>query len=114
MQAYNALNATLTAETAVIQSTVTDLQNDIRRLEGTWKDLQSEHGRMESLLAQVNEENLTPRDDHNDSLIARSTLRETLSEQLQAEEALAERLQRVFYIYILQNQEQKGFIWDMF
>lgn len=61
---------------------------------------------MASLLAKVNEEHVSAND--ADSPLARSTLRETLAEQLQQQEALAERLKRVkmcarvvFQLYVL-------------
>lgn len=92
LQAYNALNATLTAETAVIQNTVTDLNNDIRKLEANWKDLQSEHDRMEALLAKVQQDQAGS---DGDTPLKRSTLRETLAEQLHEQESLAERLKKV-------------------
>lgn len=99
MQAFNALKATLSAESAVLQSTVSDITSRIRKQESVWKDLQSEHSRIEMFLAKANEEQL-----NSTSATAkgerRVTLKETLTEQINEQEQLASQLNKVRQNYM--------------
>lgn len=93
-QSYNALSATLSAETAVMQGNVSEINAHIRQQEALWKDLQSEHSRIELLLAQAQEEQLSD-NVSNIRSEKRVTLKETLTQQISEQEQLAERMLKV-------------------
>uniref|UniRef100_A0A336MSW3 CSON000794 protein n=1 Tax=Culicoides sonorensis TaxID=179676 RepID=A0A336MSW3_CULSO len=73
---YNALNATLSAEQATMQSEINETTRNIKKLEENWQDLQVEFERLEMLLEKTREKN------------TQDTLRETLSQQIHQQEKL--------------------------
>lgn len=92
LQTFNTLNATLSAETAVMQSNVSEINNRIRKQETIWKDLQNEYNRIEILLEKANEEQQGLLKKGNEK---RTTLKETLTQQIHDQEQLAEDLSKV-------------------
>lgn len=88
-----------------MQGNIAEVQNHIRLLESMWKDLQSEHDRIEALLDKAEEEQ-----NHQESASAkeqqqpqrgRVTLKDTLTEQIREQKIRSEQLIKVrTYIYI--------------
>lgn len=89
IQTYNGLKATFTAETGIVQSTVTQLTADIGRLEGTWTELQQQHERHAILWQRVSGEGDTADGG------GQQALRDTFARQLHEQEQLAEQLNKV-------------------
>lgn len=85
---HNGLKATFTAEAAVLQSSVTQLNTDIGRLETTWNGLQEQHDRHAQLWHRVSGEGA-------DAKQQQQSLRETFALQLREQEALADQLNKV-------------------
>lgn len=85
-QTYDALNATLTAEKAVIQNEIAENDKIVRKMEDEWKILQEEYERSEILLEKVKQEE-------------RSTvgisLKETLTKQIREQEVSLKNMQEV-------------------
>ncbi|KAJ6620946.1 Intraflagellar transport protein 81 like [Pseudolycoriella hygida] len=81
---YNALNATLTAESAVLHSNVSEAEKTVKKLETTWQELQTEHDRIDNLLQKATEEQHGPK--------GSNSLRDTLTSQIKDQEELAKSL----------------------
>uniref|UniRef100_A0A182W2L2 IFT81 calponin homology domain-containing protein n=1 Tax=Anopheles minimus TaxID=112268 RepID=A0A182W2L2_9DIPT len=83
---YDALIATLNAESATMQSKITETERAIRKLEQEWQELQLEHERSQLLLEKANEEMSTVGNGE------RVSLKETLSQQILEQETTLKRL----------------------
>lgn len=91
-QTYDALNATLTAEKAVIQNEITENDKIIRKMEDEWKILQEEYERSEILLDKVKQEERSTVD---------ISLKETLTKQIREQEVSLRNMQEVRKFKIL-------------
>ncbi|XP_050081847.1 intraflagellar transport protein 81 homolog [Anopheles aquasalis] len=88
-QSYDALLATLNAESATMQSKITETERAIRTLEQQWQELQLEHERSQLLLEKANEEMVSV---GGGGTGGRTSLKETLSQQIFEQETIAKRL----------------------
>ena len=89
MQTYDALIATLNAESATMQSKITETERAIHKLEQEWQELQLEHERSQLLLEKANEELSAATAAGSGE---RVSLKETLSQQILEQEASLKRL----------------------
>lgn len=101
-KSYISLSTTLGTESGVMQGSIAEVQNNIRQLESVWKDLQSEHDRIEILLEKAEEELRHQERGGAATLSAgrskeqrRVTLKDTLTEQIRDEKKRSEQLIKV-------------------
>lgn len=82
-----------------MQGNIAEVQNHIRLLESMWKDLQSEHDRIEALLDKAEEEQnhqeSASAKEQQQSLRGRVTLKDTLTEQIREQKIRSEQLIKV-------------------
>uniref|UniRef100_A0A182XVD4 IFT81 calponin homology domain-containing protein n=1 Tax=Anopheles stephensi TaxID=30069 RepID=A0A182XVD4_ANOST len=105
---YDALIATLNAESATMQTKITETERAIHKLEQEWQELQMEHERSQLLLEKVNEEMSTAGNGE------RVSLKETLSQQILEQEAAIKRLseERTMLLATKNDRAQQLEMWS--